>query len=238
MTINFQTGSGLGLWISSGIVDLHGGKITVNSGGEGLGSSFTVEIPMHRLPSCDNLQEEQEEQGQEAEQEAEQKEKQEPGLKDFNHTADVIQTIPEAADRNEENFDRKHDKMPSSQSLSESTLPPRAASFSCPPLKPGNMGYDVLVVDDSRLNRKMLLKFLLKNGNVCTEAEDGLEAIERVKERIDFANGSCGKPYDAILMDFIMPNMDGPTATKHLRSMGYTGLIFGVTGNGKHGCEE
>ena len=111
---------------------------------------------------------------------------------------------------------------------------PFVMTFFCPSLKPGNMGYDVLVVDDSRLNRKMLLKFLLKNGNVCTEAEDGLEAIERVKERIDFSNGGHGKPYDVILMDFIMPNMDGPTATKRLRSMGYAGLIFGVTGNGKH----
>ena len=90
-----------------------------------------------------------------------------------------------------------------------------------------------MVVDDSRLNRKMLIKCLKKNGHRCTEAEDGLEAIVKVKERIDFSNGLCGKPFDAILMDFIMPNMDGPTATRQLRTMGYTGVIFGVTGNGK-----
>ena len=28
-----------------------------------------------------------------------------------------------------------------------------------------------------------------------------------------------------------MPNMDGPTATKHIRSFGYKAPIFGVTGN-------
>ena len=37
--------------------------------------------------------------------------------------------------------------------------------------------------------------------------------------------------YDGILMDFVMPNMDGPTATKALRAMGYNGVIIGVTGN-------
>jgi hypothetical protein len=42
-------GSGLGLYISRGIVDLHGGRIGVHSDGEGKGSCFTLEIPC--LPS-------------------------------------------------------------------------------------------------------------------------------------------------------------------------------------------
>ena len=32
-------------------------------------------------------------------------------------------------------------------------------------------------------------------------------------------------------MDFVMPNMDGPAATKAIRHLGYCGPIFGVTGN-------
>ena len=32
-------------------------------------------------------------------------------------------------------------------------------------------------------------------------------------------------------MYFVMPNMDGPTATAEIRSMGFKGPIFGVTGN-------
>jgi signal transduction histidine kinase len=41
-------GSGLGLWITSGIMNLHEGKVFVFSDGEGKGSSFTIEIPMTR----------------------------------------------------------------------------------------------------------------------------------------------------------------------------------------------
>ena len=36
---------------------------------------------------------------------------------------------------------------------------------------------------------------------------------------------------DAIIMDFEMPVMNGPSATRHIRALGYTGVIIGVTGN-------
>ena len=39
-------GSGLGLWITKEIVDMHGGHISVYSEGEGHGSTFRLEIPM------------------------------------------------------------------------------------------------------------------------------------------------------------------------------------------------
>jgi hypothetical protein len=40
-------GSGLGLWITKGIVDMHGGRISVHSDGEGHGCTFTVRLPMY-----------------------------------------------------------------------------------------------------------------------------------------------------------------------------------------------
>jgi len=40
-------GSGLGLWITKGIVDMHGGRISVHSEGEGRGCTFTVRLPMY-----------------------------------------------------------------------------------------------------------------------------------------------------------------------------------------------
>ena len=45
-TTRGQSGLGLGLSITRHLVELHGGTITASSGGEGLGATFHVEIPM------------------------------------------------------------------------------------------------------------------------------------------------------------------------------------------------
>ena len=89
--------------------------------------------------------------------------------------------------------------------------------------------YDILIVDDSALNRKMMKRYFTLSGHTCYEAADGKHAVSMVKERL---NNNYGKrTFDAVLMDFVMPIMDGPTACKAIRALGYKGLIFGVTGN-------
>ena len=90
--------------------------------------------------------------------------------------------------------------------------------------------YNLLVVDDSHLNRKMLCKILRGSGHTCDEAEDGLLAIQKIKTKM-INPDSTQRTYDAILMDFVMPNMDGPTATREIIALGYQAPIFGVTGN-------
>ena len=85
---------------------------------------------------------------------------------------------------------------------------------------------NLLVVDDSPMNRKMLTRLLQNQGHVCSQAEDGIAAVEAVKQAM-----TSGKRYDAILMDYQMPNMDGPTAAREIRSMGCDSFIVGVTGN-------
>eukprot|EP01032_Pedospumella_encystans_P039166 gene39166-biopygen3445 len=44
-------GSGLGLYIAKGIVEQHGGTLTVTSGGLDHGTSFVVELPLFLLPA-------------------------------------------------------------------------------------------------------------------------------------------------------------------------------------------
>jgi len=85
--------------------------------------------------------------------------------------------------------------------------------------------FSVLIVDDVPMNRRMLRRALNSVYADITEAGDGLIAVKQV-------TNSKGKPeFDLILMDFQMPNMDGPTATNLIRANGYTGPIIGVTGN-------
>eukprot|EP01036_Dinobryon_divergens_P061858 gene61858-biopygen30522 len=72
----------------------------------------------------------------------------------------------------------------------------------------------------------MLCRLLEGRCDVTVEAEDGVVAVENMKMSIA---KNC--PFDLVLMDYQMPNMDGPTAARHMREMGFTGPIIGVTGN-------
>lgn len=67
----------------------------------------------------------------------------------------------------------------------------------------------VLVVEDSELNCKLILKILTNAGLSCDIALDGLSALESFKT----------KKYDLILMDCEMPILDGCSATKEIRKL-------------------
>ena len=64
----------------------------------------------------------------------------------------------------------------------------------------------ILLVDDEEMNRDFLQRRLQKRGFEVTTAVDGADACARMREL---------RP-DLILMDMMMPNMDGLDATRNL----------------------
>ena len=84
--------------------------------------------------------------------------------------------------------------------------------------------YNIMIVDDSILNRKMLYK-LLKQIPIIHEvftAVDGIDAINKICKNMN--------SIDFILIDKYMPQMDGVMVTKLLRGINYDKLIFEITG--------
>ncbi|MBP9729544.1 MAG: response regulator [Gammaproteobacteria bacterium] len=70
----------------------------------------------------------------------------------------------------------------------------------------------VLVVDDESINRKLALKQLEKGMYNTDSADNGEEAVAKWQAAIH-----GGIPYDAIIMDVIMPVLDGLKATQAIR---------------------
>ena len=72
----------------------------------------------------------------------------------------------------------------------------------------------VLVVDDAKLNRAIVSQILRSVGHEVVTAADGKQAC-----RVLFGENNAGRPFDAILMDIEMPEMDGPTAARIIRGL-------------------
>ena len=82
----------------------------------------------------------------------------------------------------------------------------------------------VLVVDDSALIRKVLIKMLNENGyQVVGEAENGQEGVELYKEL---------EP-DIVTLDITMPVMDGVTALKLIKEHNPEALVAMISAAGQ-----
>lgn len=84
----------------------------------------------------------------------------------------------------------------------------------------------ILIVDDAPTNRKIVNRLLKDKIAHRDEACNGVEAVAKC-----LANMRGGIPYDIVILDYFMPEMDGPDAAKEMRALGFRGVIVGVTGN-------
>jgi CheY-like chemotaxis protein len=69
----------------------------------------------------------------------------------------------------------------------------------------------LLIVEDNRINQKVLLNILKFSGMHIDVANNGAEAVKMIKK------SKNKEPYDLVLMDINMPVMDGYAATKLIR---------------------
>jgi signal transduction histidine kinase/ActR/RegA family two-component response regulator len=95
----------------------------------------------------------------------------------------------------------------------------------------GGPRYRILLAEDNGTNRMVVSRILERMGHRVDAVGNGLEAVEAV----------ASIPYDLVLMDVIMPEMDGLAATRSIRAMNDPAAsiqIVGLTGGAQRSDEE
>ena len=76
--------------------------------------------------------------------------------------------------------------------------------------------FKILVVDDEDMIRKLIRKYAEFEGYEVTEAVDGMDAVIKLR------NGS----YDLVVMDIMMPELDGFSACREIRKFSSIPIIM------------
>jgi signal transduction histidine kinase/CheY-like chemotaxis protein len=101
-------------------------------------------------------------------------------------------------------------------------LPPPATATAAGPDEAGPLSGRVLVVDDGADNRRLLGHLLGRFGLEVEFEDNGAAAVERLED-------PDRSPVDLVLMDMMMPDLDGHAATRQLRARGFDRPIVAVT---------
>ena len=78
--------------------------------------------------------------------------------------------------------------------------------------------YNILVVDDEEKIRLIIKKYAEFEGHTVTEAENGMEAVEICRRQPN--------QFDIIIMDVMMPELDGFSAVKEIRKISDTPVLM------------
>ena len=76
--------------------------------------------------------------------------------------------------------------------------------------------YQILVVDDEMRIRSLIRKYAEFEGHSVTEAQDGMEAVMLCRKY----------KFDIIIMDIMMPELDGFSACREIRKFSQTPIIM------------
>ncbi|AZP05775.1 MAG TPA: response regulator transcription factor [Candidatus Jeotgalibaca pullicola] len=87
-----------------------------------------------------------------------------------------------------------------------------------------NSDTTILIVDDEERIRRLLKLYLTKEGYASEEAADGVSAIRKMEE----------KDYDMVLLDIMLPEIDGLEVIKEIRKIKDTPIIM-ITARGDEG---
>ncbi len=74
----------------------------------------------------------------------------------------------------------------------------------------------ILVTDDDATVREVVVSYLRAGGHDVAEAQDGVEALASMREQ----------PSDLVLLDLMMPRMDGLEVCRRLRAVGEVPIIM------------
>lgn len=115
----------------------------------------------------------------------------------------------------------------SASSPDRAATPPSAGRLKAPTRK-----LRVLLAEDNVVNRRLVELLMTRQGHEVVSVEDGRKAVELAQR----------EPFDVILMDVQMPEMDGIEATRQIRALeqavGTHKPILALTANAMRGDEE
>ena len=236
--LQLQTGqfSGLGLYVAKSVVDLHRGQIYARSKGTDQGAEFIIELPVE-IDYYKNH-----ESFAFIEHITKYRVEGEPNKHAGLAARNAYMLLPPTAEQSPDfsthsryrtsslsNMDKNEQYARISSDRDEFVALFDALASDDQSTDHENGIHNVLVVEDSAACRKMVCRILLREGFACTQAVNGQDCLE-VMSRAMAEYGVSGG-FDLVLMDFEMPVMNGPDATKEIVRRGWTVPVIGLTGN-------